>query len=64
MRQHLPSVRQIVIFAAISVVMALVVSMLSSTQHDLGLSFLAMPLFVFSAVLGLRKNWARMEDVE
>jgi len=62
MRQFLPSTREIVIFAAVSISMAVLVStMTSSSQHDLGLSFLAMPLFVFAAVLGLRKHWARTE---
>jgi hypothetical protein len=64
MRQNFPSSRQILIFAIISITLAVVVSTLSSAQHDLGLSFLAMPLFVFAAVMGLRKNWAQMEDAE
>ena len=62
MRQLLPSLRELVIFAAVSLALAIVVStVLASSAHDLGFSFLAMPLFVFAAVLGLRKNWARTE---
>ncbi|HEV7302237.1 MAG TPA: hypothetical protein VGN72_23060 [Tepidisphaeraceae bacterium] len=60
MRQFIPSVREIIIFAVLSITMAIVVSsFMNAASHDLGLSFLAMPLFVFSAILGLRRNWAR-----
>lgn len=61
MRQFIPSSRELLIFALISIALAAGVSTLQSSEHDLGLSFLAMPLFVFAAVMGLRKNWARTD---
>ena len=59
MRQFIPSWGQILLFAAIAIVLAVALSFVDSTSRDLGLSICAMPLFVFSAVLGLRRNWAR-----
>jgi hypothetical protein len=59
MRQFIPAFHEILIFAGVSVVLAVSLSLVDASAHDLGLSFCAMPLFVFAAVLGLRRNWAR-----
>jgi hypothetical protein len=59
MRQFIPSFYEVLIFAVLSIVMAVSLSFIDTSARDLGLSFCAMPLFVFSAVLGLRRNWAR-----
>jgi riboflavin transporter FmnP len=66
MRHLIPSVREISIFAALSVGLAvLVTAFASASSRDLGLSFSALPLFIVAAVMGLRRNWSRVEaDVE
>jgi hypothetical protein len=64
MRQLIPSSREILIFAVTALVGAFAVTTLRSSAHDLGLSVVAMPVFVFAAVMGLRRNWARAGDEE
>jgi len=56
MKRLFPSVKVAGVFAVLAVICATLVSRFSTSSHDLGLAALAMPVFVFGAVLGLRKS--------
>ena len=59
MRRLLPGANELAIFAGMSVICAAVVATMGASSHDLGLAFVACPVFIFAAVLGLRRNWQR-----
>jgi len=54
MKRLLPDRTEIMIFAAMAVVCSVIVACLPA--RDLGLSALAMPLFVTAAMMGVRRN--------
>jgi hypothetical protein len=54
MKKYLPGRNEIILFATLAVVFALVAWRLPS--HDAALSMMAFPLFVFCSILGLAKN--------
>jgi hypothetical protein len=60
--RYIPSRLEIFIFALLAIFFAALVMNLRVSAHDLGLSFFAMPLFIFAAVMGLRRNWSAAED--
>jgi hypothetical protein len=62
--RYIPSRREIFVFATLAITCSIVVTSLKVSAHDLGLSFLAMPLFIFAALLGLRRNWSAAETEE
>jgi hypothetical protein len=55
MKQYLPGRVELAMFGVLSSICAVVVY--ASGQHDAGLALLAFPLFIFSAILGLRRSW-------
>ncbi|HLL89787.1 MAG TPA: hypothetical protein VK324_10810 [Tepidisphaeraceae bacterium] len=60
MRSLIPSVPEVMIFVGMAVLCAAGAEhMASAGNRDAGLSVLAAPLFVFAAVMGLRRNWQR-----
>ena len=65
MKRFLPGRNETVVFAVVAIVLALVVSQFSVEQHDTGLALFTAPLFIFAAVLGLRRSpqW-QTQDVE
>jgi hypothetical protein len=56
MKRLLPSRKELAIFAMLAVLLSGVVSLFQVTQHDLLLAGFAVPLFIFAAVLGLRRS--------
>lgn len=56
MKRLLPGRLELTVFALIAVVLSLIVSRLQVSQHDIGFAALAAPVFVFAAVLGLRRS--------
>jgi len=56
MKRLFPSVKVAGVFAVLAVICATLVTRISSNSHDLGLAALSMPVFVFGAVLGLRRS--------
>ena len=65
MRRLIPSAPEIMIFVGLAVLCAAIAEhMATAGNRDAGLSFMSAPLFVFAAVMGLRRNWAQdAEDV-
>ena len=64
MRRLLPSPVEIAIFATLAVVCAGVVMTIQPARSDLGFAFLAAPIFLFAAVMGLRRSptWQIAEE--
>jgi hypothetical protein len=56
MKRVIPGRKELALFALLAVALAIVVSLFQVSQHDLLLATLAAPLFVFCAVLGLRRS--------
>ncbi len=56
MKRLLPSRMELAVFSVLAVVFATIVSLGQAAQHDLWLAGLAAPLFIFAAVLGLRRS--------
>ena len=66
MRRLLPSRVELMIFAALAVILAGVVSHVQPGSHDLGAAALAVPTFIFAAIMGLRRSpqWMAPQDIE
>ena len=69
MRRLLPSRIELMIFAALAVLCAGIVSVFQVNMHDLGMAALGGPVFLVAAVMGLRRSpvWTADEiddDVE
>ena len=64
MRRLLPSGVEIAIFATLAVVCAGVVATIQPGKSDLGFAALAAPIFLFAAVMGLRRSptWQIIEE--
>ena len=56
MRRLLPSRVELLIFAALAVVCAAIVASFHPQQTDLGFAGFAAPIFLFAAVMGLRRS--------
>jgi hypothetical protein len=56
MRRLLPSRVELMIFAALAVFCATVVSVFKVDMHDLGFAMLGGPIFLVAAVMGLRRS--------
>jgi hypothetical protein len=56
MKRLIPGRKELALFAVLAIVLSSVVSLFQVSQHDLWLAALAMPMFVFAAVLGLRRS--------
>ena len=56
MRRLLPSRIELLIFAALAVLCAGVVSVFKVNAHDLGLAAMGGPIFLVAAVMGLRRS--------
>jgi hypothetical protein len=56
MKRLLPGRKELAVFAVLAVAMAVAVSCFQVSQHDLWFAALAAPLFIFAAVLGLRRS--------
>ena len=56
MRHLLPSGVEFMIFAALAVLCAGIVSVFQVNVHDLGLAALGGPIFLVAAVMGLRRS--------
>ncbi|HSV14201.1 MAG TPA: hypothetical protein VLI90_08070 [Tepidisphaeraceae bacterium] len=56
MKRLIPGRKELALFATLAIVLSSIVSMFQVSQHDLWLAALAMPMFVFAAVLGLRRS--------
>ena len=56
MRRFVPSIRELVIFAALAVVFAVIVTRIHPQIADLGAAGLACPMFLVAAVLGLKRS--------
>ena len=56
MRRLLPSRVELAIFAALAVVCATIVAMFHPQKMDLGFAAFAGPIFLFAAVMGLRRS--------
>ena len=65
MRRLLPSRVELAIFATLAVVCAGVVGTIQPGKTDLGFAFFAAPIFLFAAVMGLRRSptWQIVEEV-
>jgi hypothetical protein len=65
MRHLLPSGVEFMIFAALAVLCAGIVSVFQVNVHDLGLAALGGPIFLVAAVMGLRRSpvW-QMDEVD
>jgi lysylphosphatidylglycerol synthetase-like protein (DUF2156 family) len=59
MRDLIPRSTELAIFAGLAAICAAIVGTLDAQSHDIALAGIAFPIFVFAAVLGLRRNWAR-----
>ena len=64
MRRLLPTPVEIAIFAALAVVCTGIVATVQPGKSDLGFAFLAAPIFLFAAVMGLRRSpaWTVVEE--
>ena len=62
MRRLLPSRVEIAIFAVLALIAAAVVGQFHASATDLGFAGFAGPIFLFAAVLGLRRSPAWMAD--
>jgi len=64
MRRLLPSRVELAIFATLALICAAVVALLQPNTHDLGFAAMAGPIFLFAAVLGLRRSpaWTATTD--
>ncbi|MEA2735939.1 MAG: hypothetical protein QOE14_2390 [Humisphaera sp.] len=56
MRRLLPSRVELAIFAVLALICAALVALFQPNTHDLGFAALAGPVFLFAAVLGLRRS--------
>lgn len=56
MRRLLPSSVELMIFAALAVLSAGIVSVLKVSTHDLGIAAMGGPIFLVAAVMGLRRS--------
>jgi hypothetical protein len=56
MKRLLPGRKELAMFGVLAVLLSCVVSLFQVTQHDLLLAGFAAPLFIFAAVLGLRRS--------
>lgn len=64
MRYLLPNASEVAIFAGLAAICAAIVGTMDSQIHDLVFAIMAFPIFVFAAILGLRRNWARQVAVQ
>jgi hypothetical protein len=66
MRRLLPSRVELAIFAVLALICAALVALFQPNTHDLGFAALAGPVFLFAAVLGLRRSpvWTGGADDE
>jgi hypothetical protein len=66
MRRLLPSRIELAIFAALAIILAMVVAQFQPGSHDIGAAALVAPVFVVAAIMGLRRSpqWAEPTDAE
>ena len=62
MRRLIPSRVEIVIFAVLAVLCAIIVPLFQPAKHDLGFAMLAAPIFLVAACVGLRRSPVWMAD--
>lgn len=64
MRRLLPSRVELAIFAVLALIAAASVTFFQPGKHDLGFAGFAGPIFLFAAVLGLRRSpvWTAAAD--
>ena len=64
MRRLLPSRVEIGIFAAVAIVLTIVMAFIKPGAHDIGLAVMGGPMFLFAACLGLRRSpaWTMSSD--
>ena len=58
MKRLLPNRSELAIFATLALLCAALVHSFGDTSRDLRLAILAFPIFLVSAIMGLRRNWA------
>ena len=51
---------ELVILLTLAIISTLIVA--AAPKHDLGLAGAAIPVFIFAAVMGLRRNWRRADE--
>ena len=61
MRRLLPRPAEVICFAVLALIFAVVVSQIRPPHMDLGFAIAACPTFLFAAILGLRRSptWVR-----
>ena len=66
MRRLLPSRVEIAVFAVLALIAAAVVGQFHANVTDLGFAGFAGPIFLFAAVLGLRRSpaWTATDDMD
>ena len=64
MRRLLPSRVELAIFAVLALIAAASVTLFQPNTHDLSMAAFAGPIFLFAAVLGLRRSpvWTAEEE--
>jgi hypothetical protein len=55
MKHLLPGKIELAILLGLAMISTAVV--VASPKHDLGLAGMAVPVFIFAAIMGLRRNW-------
>jgi hypothetical protein len=61
MKHLLPGKIELAILFTLAIISTAIVA--AAPKHDLGLAGAAIPLFIFAAVMGLRRNW-RLADAK
>jgi hypothetical protein len=61
MKHLLPGKIELSILLTLAIISTAIVA--AAPKHDLGLAGAAIPLFIFAAVMGLRRNW-RLADAK
>ena len=61
MKHLLPGKVELVILVTLVIISTAVVA--AAPKHDLGLAGVSIPVFIFAAVMGLRRNW-QLADAE
>ncbi|HEY1684946.1 MAG TPA: hypothetical protein VGG19_09295 [Tepidisphaeraceae bacterium] len=59
MKHLLPGKIELAILLTLAVISTLVVAL--APKHDVGLAAAAIPVFIFAAVMGLKRNWRLAE---
>ena len=61
MKHLLPGKIELFILLTLAIISTAIVA--AAPKHDLGLAGASIPLFIFAAVMGLRRNW-RLADAK